>query len=392
MKNVLILKAPSNTLSTEAKQDDIISNQTDGSQTTKITDTNGVGQGVLFDDATGCPTFRTYYDGISEGDISNHTPWSKIGYNAGITTNDEDVWTNGGVYVFPTVASSMNVASSDATADADIGTLLFTGTCDATGSTTTMNKVGVNFAATVVAGDYIIIDKAGSVPEWGIITAAANGSVTFSGGLSMGGSCATARTYQILDASAAKGAMAVKIDYLTDTYAEKTEIVILSTNNDVPTVNTDLFRINSFRIIAVGSKVTALNAAKGNLTIKVGAVVYSFITAGFTRARNAMYTVPAGKTLHINEWNVAAATPNNKGSQTARVITRANIEPTTKFRGSGLIFYTYTEVLLSNEATSIQFPIPTTLPAKTDIKISAIGLTGFSGSITSALRGWLVTN
>jgi hypothetical protein len=354
----------------------------------KLCDENGVAFGVKQVDNKPRVSSMPYLYDIAEGNIPDHTPFSKIGYNATITTNDEDLWSAGGVYVFPATASTMNVASSDATADADIGTILFSGTSDPDGSTTTMIKVGVNFAATVVAGDYIIIDKAGANPEWGIITAVANGSVTFSGGLSGGGSCVAARTYHILDSDFAKGAMAVKIDYLDSTYAEKTEIVILNKDTDVPTIGS-IFRVNSFRVIAVGTKATPLNAPKGNLTIKAGAVTYSYIGATFTRARNAMYTVPLGKTLYITSWNVGAATPNNKGSQTCRVITRANIEPTTKFRGTGLIFYPFTEILLSNEETHLEFLLPTKIPAKTDIKISAIGLTGFSGSVTSALRGWI---
>jgi hypothetical protein len=195
----------------------------------------------------------------------------------------------------------MEVASSSATADADIGTILFDATCDAGGTTTTMLDAGVDFTATAAAGDYIIIEKSGTTPEWGVLTAVANGSVTFSGGLSSGGSCATARTYQILDSSAATGAMAVKIEYLDDAFAEKSEIVILNTTTYVDTVNSDLYRINSFRVIACGTKATPTYAAVGNITLRgnVTTTTYSYITAGYTRARNVMYTVPAGKTLYI---------------------------------------------------------------------------------------------
>jgi hypothetical protein len=195
----------------------------------------------------------------------------------------------------------MEVASSSATADADIGTILFDATCDTGGTTTTMLDAGVDFTATATAGDYILIDKAGTTPEWGVLTAVANGSVTFSGGLSSGGSCVTARTYQILDSSAATGAMAVKIEYLDDAFAEKSEIVILNTTTYVDTVNSDLYRINSFRVIACGTKATPTYAAVGNITLRgnVTTTTYSYITAGYTRARNVMYTVPAGKTLYI---------------------------------------------------------------------------------------------
>jgi hypothetical protein len=195
-----------------------------------------------------------------------------------------------------------------------------------------------------------------------------------------------------LDSSAATGAMAVKIDYLTDAYAQKTEIIILNTNNQVASVNTDFFRINSFMVIACGTKAaTPTYVPLGNLTIRkatVAGVFYSYITAGFTRARNTIYTVPLGKTLYVNMWQVGAATANDTKVQTIRVMTMANREPTTGFL-TGNIFYPYTELLISNETAGIQFPIPTKLPAKTDIRVRAIGLTAFSGPVTSVLRGWL---
>ncbi len=331
------------------------------------------------------------YD-ISEGNVSGHTRWAKIGYNPAITTSEEDVWSYGGAYVFPSSAMTIEVASDSATADADLGTILFTGTCDAGGTTTTLIDAGVDFSATATAGDILLVDKAGTTPEWGVITAAANGSLTFSGGLSSGGSCATARTYDVLDASAAKGAMAVRIEYLDASYAEKSEIIILNTNNQVSSVNTDFFRINSFRVIAVGTKATPTYSAIGNLAIRKATVAspfYSYITAGYTRARNSAYTVPAGKTLYVTQWNVGASTPNDSKVQTCRVFTRTNVEPSTGFRGAGNIFYPYTECLISNGVEPVEFTAPTRLPEKTDLKVSAIGLTGFSGPVTSALRGWL---
>lgn len=336
-------------------------------------------------------TMPYLYD-IAEGNVSGHTPWSKIGYNPAITTTEEDIWSYGGVYTFPSAAMTIEVASDSATADADVGTILFTGTCDTGGTTTTLLDAGVDFTATAAAGDILLIDKAGTVPEWGVITAVANGSLTFANGLSMGGSCVTARTYQVLDASAAKGAMAVKIDYLDASYAQKTELIILNTNNQVASVNTDFFRINSFRVIAVGTKSTPTYAAIGNLAIRKATVAspfYSYITAGYTRARNIVYTVPLGKTLFVTQWTAGASTPNDTKVQSCRIMTRANVEPATGFMGQGNIFYGYTEFLVSNGIEHIDFSIPTKLSAKTDIKVSAIGLTGFSGPVTTALRGWL---
>lgn len=355
-----------------------------------LKDENGLPYGIKHVNNKPRVSSMPYLYDIAEGNVTGHTPWSKIGYNPVVATSEEDVWSAGGLYVFPTSATlQMEVISSLATADVDVGTILFTGTCDVGGTTTTMLKAGVDFTATAAAGDYIIIDKAGTVPEWGIITAVANGSVTFAGGLLSTGSCVTARTYQILDTSAAKGAMAVKIDYLTSAYAEKSEIVILATTTPVPLVSSDTFRVNSFRVIAVGTKATALNAPGGNLSLmKNAGLTYSYITLGFTRARNTMYTVPAGKTLYVTQLAVSAATTNNK-VESVRCITRANVEPGTVFKGAGTIFYPYTELLVTNASVTIEFTVPTKLSAGTDLKVSAVPFGAYTGPVTSVLRGWL---
>lgn len=65
------------------------------------------------------------------------------------------------------------------------------------------------------------------------------------------------------------------------------------------------------------------------------------------------------------------------------------MKPATGFKGAGNIFYGYTEFLVSNGVEHIEFTVPTKLNATTDIKISAIGLTGFTGAVTSVLRGWM---
>jgi hypothetical protein len=335
---------------------------------------------------------QSYLESIAEGDISGHVPWTKIGWNPAITTSFEDIWSYSTLYVFPpSPAVKMQLASDNAAADGDIGTILYNATCDVGGSTTTLLDATYDWSAgTAAAGDILIIEKSGTTPEWGVITAVANGVLTFSGGLSSGGSCVTARTYQVLDASASTNAMAVIVDFLDSTYASKTEIMILAATTQVESINA-MLRINGFRVIAVGTKAGATYVPLGNLALRatgVGGTFYSYITLGFTRARNAMYTVPLGKTLYVNQWNVGAVCNNDTKIVGCRVMTMANLEPTSKFP-SGNIFYVYTELLVVNQQTQVNFPIPTKLPAKTDIKVRAIGLTGFSGPVTSVLRGWL---
>jgi len=51
---------------------------------------------------------------VVEGNIANHTPYSKLSYNPDVDAAEEDMWGYGGMYVFPTGAMGMEVISSNA--------------------------------------------------------------------------------------------------------------------------------------------------------------------------------------------------------------------------------------------------------------------------------------
>lgn len=331
----------------------------------------------------------TYTYDIAEGNIENHTPFTKIGYTPSLTSNvNTDIWSYAPtqpVYLFPTVAMGMEVLSSDNTAD--IGTIIKTGTSTG-GTLTSLIDAGADFTASTAVdiGDAVILDKSGTSPEFGWITAITSATeLAIAGGFSSGGSGAS-RTYSILDKSATVGAHAVEFNYLDGSYAEKREIVILNGTAVIPTVNLDIFRINSFRVIAAGAN----GIPTGNLTIRhlSSTPVYSYITAGFNRARNAMYTVPAGKNLYVTDIAGGFATAGSPNKEYARITTRANVDPTTRFQTDGL-FYPFTDVLVQNVTVPIQLAMPTKLTEKTDIKLSVIASS--SGVVISTLRGWLET-
>lgn len=318
--------------------------------------------------------------------VTGKVPWTKLGYTPTMDATESDIWSYAGVYTFPTVAQEMECVSSDNTND--IGTIIKNGTSTG-GSTTSLIDSGANFnAATAVAvGDCVILDKTGTVPEWGYVTAiASNTELTIGNGFSSGGS-GSGRSYYVLDKSAKTGAHAVKIDYLDGSYLEKTIIVILNgTTTAVPTVANDIFRVNSFRIIATGTN----NKPTGNLSVRhlSDSPVYSYISAGFTRARNMQYTVPYGKNLYIVQFSAAWSVTGGSTKEFVRIYTRANIEPATKFN-TGSLFYPYTEVALQNMTVFVTYDIPTMLPPKTDIRVSGKGTV--AGSASCVLRGWLET-
>ena len=329
---------------------------------------------------------------VSFGQVSGVTPWSKLGFNPSLTTVEEDIWSAGGLYVFPTAATAMEVVSSSAT-DNDKGTQIHDGgATDADGSTTTLKVTGENFSTTTAVGDLVILDKAGTTPEWGYVTAVTSNTVlTCAGGFSSGGTGASRTTYHVVDVSATTGIHAVRIEYLDTSWASKSEIVILDGDTAVDLIGAP-YRINSFRSISVGTTAGAV----GNITLEANGAGqdYSYITLGYTRARNCVYTVPAGKTLYPICWHAGFAT-TDKSAECARIRVKANLVGSTAFIMGGVVglsntFWVYAEVIASNGMAELDFPVYPKLPPKTDIKVSATA-TG-PGAVTSVMRGILVTN
>jgi len=340
-------------------------------------------KGLIFNEGSPQICAQPYLQALAEGDIANHVTWSEIGYNGALVANTEaDLWSGSGTYTFPVAAAGMEVLSSNNTDD--IGTEIFSGTSSG-GSLTTLVDATKDFTGgtPVAAGDCVVLSKAGATPEWGCVTAVTNATtLAISGGFSSGGSGAI-RSYSIIDKSAKAGAQCVKIDYLDANYIEKSEIVFLNGTTVVNTVNTDLYRINRFTIIVTGSNAKPT----GNISIRniADTPVYGYITAGYTRERRIMYTVPSGKTLYVTSGTFGYGYTHNS-THFCRIYTRANIDSTIN-RLTGNIFYPYSEFICANNTIVRMFECPRKLPEKTDIKVSAIA--DYAGICTVALRGWL---
>lgn len=346
-----------------------------------LLDESGVAYGVKHISNKPRVSSMPYLYDVAEGNVAGHSAWMKIGLNPALVASTEaDLWSATGVINFPSAAGKWEVVSSDNTQD--IGTAIKTGTSTG-GSTVTLIDSGANFAAAtaVAIGDCIILDKSGTTPEYGYVTGVTSATeLAVAGGFSSGGT-GSGRVYAIVDKSAYTNAQAVKISYLTTAFAEKSEIVILNGTTAVDLVNTDTYRVQSFRVIAAGTNAKAL----GNLTLRADGAgsTYSYITAGYTRARNCAYTVPAGKTLYVTEFTVSYGYSTNQ-THYCRIYTRATQND--GFRTPG-IFYPFTEVVCANTSQLVTLDIPTKLTAGVDIKVSAIAT--FAGVASVALRGWL---
>ena len=185
------------------------------------------------------------------------------------------------------------------------------------------------------------------------------------------------------DTALGSGARTVKIWYLTTAFAEKTETITLNGTGVVPTVATDLFRINAFRVLTAGTG----DSAAGTISLRHidNTPIYSQIAPGNTRGRNSIYTVPVDKTLYIT--HITYSVGNATGGRYARFTLRATYDD--KAGAASSVFYPYHEIGIQDGAFSMSFEFPIKLPAGTDVKISVISDAGNADAIcTGAYRGW----
>jgi len=184
------------------------------------------------------------------------------------------------------------------------------------------------------------------------------------------------------DTSNGTGVRKVKIWYLDDAGVEKTEEITMNGATPVATTATDIYRINRFRITATG---TGLKAA-GNIDIRnlADTPIYARISTGMTRARQAIYTVPAGKVLYIT--SVTMSCGANVSGRLVRFTTRATYDNIADTINSW--FTAYTEIYLEDNAITVSLEIPTHFHPLVDIKVSAISPDGAASGNTT-LRGWL---
>lgn len=322
-----------------------------------------------------------YLFDIAEGNIPDHVPWSKIGYNGSCGGSWEDVWPIGGLYVFPNVPMQMEAVSSSAS---DVGVSNFSGTSTG-GTATSLIDTTKNFlgGTPVAAGDVVIMVEDNCL---GVVTAVAATELTVAGGFSS--EHGPASPYIVVDVSAGgTGLQVVRYTGLDTSYAEISEFVVLNGTTVVPTVRTDILRVNSWRAIVAGSA----KEAAGNVDLRhlADTPIYARMEPTTTRARTIMYTVPAGHELFVTSIIMSAGAP--VAGRGVRMVTRATYDPSLNcaLPTSGL-FLPFTEVVIQDGSFERVLEMPTKLPAKTDLKISVISPDGTTQA-SCALKGWLET-
>lgn len=183
------------------------------------------------------------------------------------------------------------------------------------------------------------------------------------------------------DTLAGTGAQKIHIHYLDNNYAPQSTQVNLNGVTPVLTTPTNILRINGFHLTQVGTGGTSA----GNISLQSvgGGVTYSFISSGYNSSRQAIYTVPAGKTGYINHWQASSGSTGNHFCQTSL---RATTHDGILWPG---VFLLQDEQGTQNNGIEITFPIPIPVPATADVKISVISDSPASNVIAlGAIMGW----
>lgn len=180
------------------------------------------------------------------------------------------------------------------------------------------------------------------------------------------------------DASGGTGATQVEVHGLDGNYAQQSELVTLAGTSAVPLTN-QYIRINNFHVMQAGDNEFSV----GDLTIfgTSGATVYHKISAGNNMGLQAHFTIPAGVTGYVTQWNVGMGTPQ-------QTVGRAALEAKADYHDRSLVTVFQTQdIIVANDGTVVKtFALPLQLPPKCDVKIRAQRIIGsnrldISGSI-----------
>lgn len=185
------------------------------------------------------------------------------------------------------------------------------------------------------------------------------------------------------DAGAGTGIQKIRVYYLDNTFAEKSEEVTLNGTTAVATVATDIYRVQYLEATQVGSG----GKAAGDIDIRhvTDSPIYGRISTGYTMSRQLIYTVPVNKTLYITEFNLSSM---SSGSYGTRLTLRATYSH--KASATRTFFLPHGEIGIQNTAYHWKFSMPEHFPAGVDIKLSGISTNAAASCyVIAGLRGWL---
>jgi hypothetical protein len=176
------------------------------------------------------------------------------------------------------------------------------------------------------------------------------------------------------------GANTVTVYYLDDDFVEKSATVTLLGTTAV-NIATDMYRVNNVRVSTAGTG----GVPVGTLVVASGGQQYGGISAGKTRARQMVWTVPILKSLYITDiYFSVASIATGKYARFTLVANYDEKADTVLDRG---LFMPFKELVLANAPYNRQLTMPVYFPATTDVKMRCFA--DAACVVTCGLSGWV---
>lgn len=186
------------------------------------------------------------------------------------------------------------------------------------------------------------------------------------------------------DTAAGTGARTIVVSGLNAAYEETSEVVTLNGQTAVLTTNT-FIRVFRAYVVTAGSGETAAGTiyiGTGVVTAGVPATVYAEIVLGENQTLMAIWTVPAGYTLYLNQ-GIFSAASNNAAQY---VLGKFMVRPFNS------VFRNAADVTANSNVISYNFEVPLVIPEKSDIEARAIALAGSNFYLTASFEGIYIKN
>lgn len=185
------------------------------------------------------------------------------------------------------------------------------------------------------------------------------------------------------DTSAGTGIRTVMIHYLDTNYLYNEITLTMNGVTPVTTVPTNILRINKIHANSVGSGRVAAGVI--SLTNIGATITYALISLGQNSSRQAVFTIPSGKTGYLSHWQ------GSSGSASGTHFTRLTIKAT--HDGGDLlpgVFIAMDEQGTLNNGTTGNYSLPLVVPAMADFIVSGISDAGAAHVIAmTGIFGWI---
>ena len=191
------------------------------------------------------------------------------------------------------------------------------------------------------------------------------------------------------DAAAGTGARTVRLDCLSSQYVEYSEFVTMNGTTAVPTVRTDILRVNGATVMSAGSlgrndgAITIRDVGGGTARATISTFVEGLSSPGQSFLDQMLYTVPVGYTLLVYSVDVSINRAGANRWLTARIYARSS---------SGVIRTPKAFSLSSDQGYTLVGRMPVPVPEKTDWWVRVINTSGTNTDVSSSAEAILINN